>query len=150
MHVIWQCEAGERQGRELSTGVYRFCIFILRPAKGQLRFLSGDRTLTFAHRTNLVTGKFHGWRSLVGYSPGGHRESDTTERLHFQTVGTVPSERILCIIPDDNLSSKYKEHLCEESGFPTSCPMFPIIPCFSIRPPSPCNPQCFPQSSISL
>ena len=76
-----------RWGRELSTGVYRFCIFILRPAKGQLRFLSGDRTLTFAHRTNLVTGKFHGWRSLVGYSPGGHRESDTTEQLHFHDCG---------------------------------------------------------------
>ena len=26
--------------------------------------------------------KFHGQRSLVGYSPWGHEESDTTERLH--------------------------------------------------------------------
>ena len=26
-------------------------------------------------------GEFHGQRSLVGYSPGGHKESDTTERL---------------------------------------------------------------------
>ena len=26
---------------------------------------------------------FHGQRSLVGYSPWGHKESDTTERLHF-------------------------------------------------------------------
>ena len=25
--------------------------------------------------------KFHGQRSLVGYSPWGHRESDMTERL---------------------------------------------------------------------
>ena len=24
-----------------------------------------------------------GWRSLVGYSPWGHKESDMTERLHF-------------------------------------------------------------------
>ena len=31
----------------------------------------------------VLPGKFHGWRSLVGYSPWGHRESDTTERLHF-------------------------------------------------------------------
>ena len=23
--------------------------------------------------------KFHGWRSLVGYRPWGHKESDTTE-----------------------------------------------------------------------
>ena len=30
----------------------------------------------------LLPRKFHGWRSLVGYSPWGHKESDTTERLH--------------------------------------------------------------------
>ena len=27
--------------------------------------------------------KSHGWRSLVGYTPWGHKESDTTEWLHF-------------------------------------------------------------------
>ena len=31
----------------------------------------------------LLPGKSHGWRSLVGYSPWGCKESDTTERLHF-------------------------------------------------------------------
>ena len=31
----------------------------------------------------LLPGKSHGWRSLVGYSPWGRQESDTTERLHF-------------------------------------------------------------------
>ena len=30
----------------------------------------------------LLPGKSHGWRSLVGYSPWGPRESDMTERLH--------------------------------------------------------------------
>ena len=35
----------------------------------------------------FVSGKeFHGWRSLVGYSPWGHKESDTTERLHDEGV----------------------------------------------------------------
>ena len=28
----------------------------------------------------FLPGKSHGWRSLVGYSPWGHRESDMTER----------------------------------------------------------------------
>ena len=28
-------------------------------------------------------GNSTGWRSLVGYSPWGHKESDTTELLHF-------------------------------------------------------------------
>ena len=32
----------------------------------------------------LLPGKSHGWRSLVGCSPWGCYESDTTERLHFQ------------------------------------------------------------------
>ena len=31
----------------------------------------------------LLPGKSHGRRSLVGYSPWGCKESDTTERLHF-------------------------------------------------------------------
>ena len=31
----------------------------------------------------LLPGKSHGWRSLVGCSPCGCEESDTTERLHF-------------------------------------------------------------------
>ena len=31
----------------------------------------------------LLPGKFHGLRSLVGYSPWGCKKSDTTERLHF-------------------------------------------------------------------
>ena len=32
----------------------------------------------------LLPGKSHGWINMVGYSPWGHKESDTTERLHFQ------------------------------------------------------------------
>ena len=31
----------------------------------------------------LLPGESHGWRSLVGCSPWGREESDTTERLHF-------------------------------------------------------------------
>ena len=31
----------------------------------------------------LLPGKSHGQRSLVGYSPWGHKESDTTKQLHF-------------------------------------------------------------------
>ena len=30
----------------------------------------------------LLSGKFHGLRSLVGYSPWGLKESDMTEHLH--------------------------------------------------------------------
>ena len=34
----------------------------------------------------LLPGKFHRWRSLVGYSPWGSKELDTTERLHFASM----------------------------------------------------------------
>ena len=43
----------------------------------------------------LLPGKFHGWRSLIGYSPWGPKESDTTEQLyfhfHFCTKGSLVS-----------------------------------------------------------
>ena len=31
----------------------------------------------------LLPGESHGWRTLVGYSPQGHKELDTTEQLNF-------------------------------------------------------------------
>ena len=34
----------------------------------------------------LLPGKSHGLSSLVGYSPWGRKESDTTERLHFTSM----------------------------------------------------------------
>ena len=36
-----------------------------------------------ASHSSLLPGKSHGQRSLVGCSPWGCEESDTTERLHF-------------------------------------------------------------------
>ena len=37
----------------------------------------------------LLPGKSHGQRILVGYSPSGHNESDTTEQLHFLSFFAV-------------------------------------------------------------
>ena len=34
-----------------------------------------------ATHPSILPGEFHGWRSLAGCSPRGHKESDTTERL---------------------------------------------------------------------
>ena len=34
----------------------------------------------------LLPRKFRGLRSLVGYSPWGHQESDTNERLYFTSL----------------------------------------------------------------
>ena len=33
-----------------------------------------------------LPGKFHGRRSLAGYSPWGHKESDMTEQFHFHRI----------------------------------------------------------------
>ena len=35
----------------------------------------------------LLPEKSHGWRSLVGYSPWGCKESDTNKQLHFLNYG---------------------------------------------------------------
>ena len=42
----------------------------------------------------LLPRKFHGWRSLVGYSPWSHKESDTTERLHFTHFALSQSPKV--------------------------------------------------------
>ena len=34
----------------------------------------------------FLSGKSHGWKSLVGCSPWIHEESDMTERLHFHAL----------------------------------------------------------------
>ena len=39
----------------------------------------------------FLPGKFHGLRSLVGYSPWGRKESDTTEHLHFTIYFIIKS-----------------------------------------------------------
>ena len=36
----------------------------------------------------FLPGKSHGQRNLVSYSPWGHKESDTTEQLHFHLLAT--------------------------------------------------------------
>ena len=41
----------------------------------------------------FLPGEFHGQRSLVGYSPWGHKESDTAERLTLSL--TTPLLRVV-------------------------------------------------------
>ena len=42
-----------------------------------------------ATHSSILPGESHGQRSLAGYSPWVHKESDTTERLSTYTQGTV-------------------------------------------------------------
>ena len=47
----------------------------------QVRYLSQEDPLEKEWQPTAVLSprKFHGWRSLVGYSPWGHKELNTTE-----------------------------------------------------------------------
>ena len=53
----------------------------------------------------LLPGKSHGRRSLVGCSPWGREESDTTERLHFHfslsCIGEGHGNRFQCSCPEN-------------------------------------------------
>ena len=69
--------------------------------------------------------KSHGRRSLVGYSPWGRKESDTTERLHFHFVDislqtAAPNER--CELRQTNRKTVWGTELA--FGF---CPPIPVI-----------------------
>ena len=63
----------------------------------------------------FLPGKCHGRRNLAGYSPRGHKESDTTEHLHFHfhdVEAQVPST----MFP---LSRDF--HVFAQVGFFSSC-----------------------------
>ena len=52
--------------------------------EGLMLKLSWKKRNTMKYYTPVsLPGESHGRRSLVGYSPRGRKESDTTERLHF-------------------------------------------------------------------
>ena len=53
-----------------------------------------------------LPGESHGGRSLVGYSPWGHKGSDTTERLHYDIFRTYRKDSYsscICFIYGDFL-----------------------------------------------
>ena len=53
----------------------------------------------------LSPGKFHGHGSLMGYSPWGSKESDTTERLTLHLCVKKKNNVKICII--ENLVTNY-------------------------------------------
>ena len=52
-----------------------------------VRFLGWEDPLEkgMATHSTILSGEFHGQRSLTGYSPWGRKESDTTKRLSLFT-----------------------------------------------------------------
>ena len=65
----------------------------------------------------FLPGKSHGQRSLIGYSPWGHKQSDTTERLHFHFLPFVfryflcQRNRHTAVVPKKNRTFFKQLHL---------------------------------------
>ena len=70
--------------------MYYFCLYTTNHSRTiffSFPILAHSLTLSWRRQWHptpvLLPWKSHGWRSLVGCSPWGRKESDTTERLHF-------------------------------------------------------------------
>ena len=72
-------------------------LLLLPPIPSSIRVFSNESTQGSKRRKwqptpGLLPGKFHGWRSVIGYSPWGCKESDTTEQLHLKGLKEVLEE----------------------------------------------------------
>ena len=68
----------------------------------------------------LLPGKSHGQKSLVGYSPWGRKESDTTERLSFLSYISIFC-LVFCYVelnyhPNEKSSCFFKACITRESA----------------------------------
>ena len=85
--------------------VHSFFVFLIEASILCQYFLHMEKGM--AIHSSILAWRIHGQRNLAGYSPWGHKESDTTERLtHPHIFFTNPSfsKRWLkikcCIIKD--------------------------------------------------
>ena len=65
----------------------------------------------------LLPGKFHGLRSLVGYSPWGRKELDTTERLHFHFLQGGRVQSLVREVSHAMWPPQKKNHTKEIGGY---------------------------------
>ena len=69
-----------------------------------------------------LPGKSHGWRRLMGYSPWGLNESDTTERLHFTSLLVAQKVESACNVGDLGLIPGLGRSPGEGNGNPLQYP----------------------------
>ena len=88
--------------QELVKGREAWCAAVPGVTKSQTRLR--DWTTTYLHQSSLkilwrrkwqptpvlLPGKSLGQRSIVGYSPWGRKELNTTEQLHFTSLKIIP------------------------------------------------------------
>ena len=82
-----QCSCLENPG---DGGAWWAAVSGVAQSRTQLKWLSSSSSIRIELNYRqwqptpvLLPGKSHGWRSLVGCSRWGHKESDMTEWLHF-------------------------------------------------------------------
>ena len=122
-----------------------------------VRFLDQEDPLENEMATTPVflPGKSHGWRSVVGYSPWGRKESDMTERPHFHFHTYISS---LLSRPPTPLFPPLlgvTEHTVGKMLFfllQLLQPAWPFPLSYSIcRPPAPpLRPSCLPILHVSV
>ena len=81
---------------------------------------------------SCLEGESHGGRSLVGYSPRGHKESHTTEGLHFHFLS------IVTLITEEGflISSYHSLELCIQMGISSLFSFaFSVSSQLFVRPP---------------
>ena len=59
----------------------------------------------------LLPGKSHRQRSLIGYSPWGHKELDTTERLHYGGYVSMCVYTCVCLFDSLIWSTQYTREM---------------------------------------
>jgi len=72
------------QGKPFNITVIQVCVPASNAEEAEVELFYEDvRRRQWQPTPVLLPGKSHGQRSLVGCSPWGRKESDTTERPHF-------------------------------------------------------------------
>ena len=69
--------------------------------------------------SSILTGESHGQKSLMGYSPWGHKESDTTEWLTYPKNKTIISIQFSCSVMSDSLWPHGLQHTRPPCPSPT-------------------------------
>ena len=88
-------QTGSKLGKEYVQAVYCHPIYLTSMQIPWVGKISWKRK--WQPIPALLPGKCYGQRSLVGYSPWGRKESDTTERLNWTETDRCVSETVTCM-----------------------------------------------------
>ena len=100
---------GKMQESDIAEVIHLMCTLAIRDSLG------GSVEKEMAIHSSILAWRIHGWRSRVGYSLQGRRESDMTEQLHFTSSGSDGKESA-CSAGDPGLIPGSERSLGEQNG----------------------------------